>query len=251
MLEVIEKLDLGQWATFIIVLTVLWKTVFKSLVDSWFKNRLDLQKQQVGNALQIQKDLVLKQAEFEKVKLERVLPLLEEVNSAITEHNMIFNTYLNYVVNNIGSASSLDEKRLKTDERMIVAISSLSIYLPDEFRRVTQKLRLVISCYIRDPQVTSQTLKSFGANRTIPPLAGELYTDIIHCFHAMCAKYLGISEGELSYSDILFQHHLDEKVKTTRKTPEYDLAYKFILLHEYFGSNEQLEAQTLVEDFYK
>ncbi|WP_219623838.1 hypothetical protein, partial [Vibrio parahaemolyticus] len=85
----------------------------------------------------------------EKVKLERVLPLFEAVNSAISEHKMVFSTYMHYVVNRCGSSERLEEERLKCDEKMIAAISSLSIYLPDEFRIVVYRLRTVISCYTR------------------------------------------------------------------------------------------------------
>ncbi|WP_156146703.1 hypothetical protein [Salinivibrio sp. KP-1] len=55
MLEIIQKLNLGEWTTFVVIVFILWKLIVKSLVDGWFKNRLDLQKQEVGNALQIQK----------------------------------------------------------------------------------------------------------------------------------------------------------------------------------------------------
>ena len=250
MLEIIKDLNLGQWATFVIVVTALWKFVFKSLAESWFRNRLELQKQEVGTALQIQKDLALKQAEFEKVKLERVLPLFEKVNSAVTEHNMIFNTYIHYILNNCGSNEKLEEERLKSDEKMIDAISSISIYLPDEFRQLVYKLRMVVSCYNRDPQTTARTLRSFGAGRSIPPLAQDLYIDLIDCFHAMCAKYLGVASSEKTYMEILAQYNLNNKAETTKSDPENELAYKFLLLHEMFGSNEQVEAQCKVEKLY-
>ncbi|HHF0488950.1 TPA: hypothetical protein ACPHTX_004344 [Vibrio antiquarius] len=250
MLEIIDRLNLGEWATLVIVVSILWKTVFKSLVDSWFKNRLELQKQEVGNALQIQKDIALKQAEFEKVKLERVLPLFEAVNSAISEHKMVFSTYMHYVVNRCGSSERLEEERLKCDEKMIAAISSLSIYLPDDFRIVVYRLRTVVSCYTRDPQTTANTLRSFGAGKTIPPLAQDLYKDLTDCFHSMCAKYLGISDEDKSYSDLLSKYSLDSEAKTTKIDPENALAYKFLLLHEYYGSGEQVDAQLAVEQLY-
>ncbi|WP_274878001.1 hypothetical protein [Vibrio harveyi] len=251
MLEIIEKLNLGEWATFVFVVVVLWKFVVKSLVDSWFKSRLDLQKQEVGHALQMQKELVLKQAEFEKIKLERVLPLFEEINAAVSEHKMVFNTYIYYVINKYGSTDKLEEERLKCDERIINAISSLGIYLPDEFRKVICRLRMVVSCCSRDPAETAKVLRSFGAGKSIPPLAINLYEELINCFHSMSAKYLGIANQDKSYQDILSEHNLDSDVKTTHNDVENELAYKFLLLHEYFGSGEQLEAQSKVEELYK
>lgn len=250
-LEIIKYLNLGQWAVFVIVVSILWKAVFKSLVNSWFKNRLDLQKQQVGNALQIQKEVAIKQAEFEKIKLERVLPLLEEVNSAVSEHKMIFNTYMHYVVNKCGSTETLENERLINDKKIITALSSLSIYLPDDFRQLVYRLRTVVSCYMRDPVTTARVLRDLGAGQTVPELAQDQYSDLVNCFHAMCAKYLGTTEGENSYQQILAKYHLDENAMTTKKDPENELAYKFLLLHEFFGSSEQVEAQSKVEELYK
>lgn len=250
-MEIIKELNLGQWATFVIVVAILWKTVFKSLVDSWFRNRLDLQKQELGIALQIQKDIALKQAEFEKVKLERVLPLFEKLNAAISEHRMIFNTYISYVENKSEFPEELESKRLEEDRKMLEAISALSIYLPDEFRSLVYRLRMVVSCYMRKSKIIATNLRDLGGGVTIPPLAQALYTDLIDCFHSMCAKYLGISGAEKTYSQILSQYHLDEKAQTTRNDPEHDLAYKFLLLHEFFSSGQQVDAQNRVESFYQ
>lgn len=251
MLEIIEELHLGEWATFVIVVTALWKFVFKSLVDSWFKNKLELQKQEVNNALQIQKDLVLKKAEFEKIKLERVLPLLEGVNSAIASHKMLFNTYMQYIVNKCGDKEKLEQIRLENDEKMISFMPSLSIYLPDEFRSLVYQLRKIVSCSVRDPVVTAKVLREIGAGKTVPLLAQDLYSDLINCFHAMCNKYLGLSESESSYKDILDHFDLNKKSYTIKSDPENDLAWKFLLLHEYYGSGEQFEAQSNVERLYK
>ena len=82
-MELITKFNLIEWATVLAFITALWKFVLKSAFEIWWKNKLEEQKQEVGNALSIQRDLTLKKIEFEQIKLERVLPLLEEINSAI------------------------------------------------------------------------------------------------------------------------------------------------------------------------
>ncbi|WP_180912147.1 hypothetical protein, partial [Vibrio parahaemolyticus] len=135
--------------------------------------------------------------------------------------------------------------------KMITAISSLSIYLPDEFRSVLYTMRKVVSCSARDSETIANTLRSFGADKTIPPLAQGLYKDLTDCFHAMCAKYLGISDNDKSYSDLLSKYNLDSEAKTTKTDPENTLAYKFLLLPEYYGSGEHLDAQDSVEQLYK
>ncbi|KKA43841.1 hypothetical protein [Salinivibrio sp. KP-1] len=183
--------------------------------------------------------------------MERALPLFEEINAAVSEHKMVFNTYIHYVVNKCGSADKLEKERLKCDERIIKANSSLTIYLPDEFRKVIDRLRKVVSCSIKEPEITSRVLRNFGAGTRVPPKAVDLYEDLINCFYSMSAKYLGISNQDKSYNDLLAENSLDSNALTTRCDEESILAYKFLLLHEYFGSNEKVEAQYDVEQLYK
>jgi hypothetical protein len=250
MLEVVRDLHLGEWATFVIVVSLLWKFVCKSLVETWFKNKLEIQKQQVGHALQLQKELVLKQAEFEKIKLERVLPLLESVNGALSDHKMMFNSYISYIINKGALPKDFESKRLALDTKIIAHLSSLAIYLPEEFRTLIYQLRKVISCSWYDPQVMYRILHSFGAAQKVPYAAQELYIDLFECFYAMCNHYLGVSEKKSTYAEISKDHNLNFDAVTTKIDPVSQLAYKFILLHEYFGSREVSEAQTKVENLF-
>lgn len=251
MLELVKEMNLGQWTIFVIVVSVLWKFVFKSLVDSWFKNKLEMQKQEVGIALLIQKNIAVKQAEFEKIKLERVLPLLEEVNSALSEHRMMFSNYSSYIVNKCGTIDKIEQERLIQDKRIIKAMSSLSIYLPEEFRELIFQLRKVVSCSWRDPVTIYRVLHDIGDTRNIPSLANDLYDDLSNAYYSMCNKYLGVLEENVSYTSILKSNDLDLNSYTLKIDPENQLAWKFILLHEYYGSNELVEAQRLVDELYK
>lgn len=104
MIEVIEFLNLGEWAVVVLSVVVMWHWVVKGLVEKWFQNKLDFQKHKVGSALQIQKGMAVRKAEFEKVKLDRVLPLLEDTNSVISEHKLMNNLYVSWIVNK-GSSS--------------------------------------------------------------------------------------------------------------------------------------------------
>lgn len=250
MLEIIKSLHLGEWATFVVVASLLWKFVIKSFVDSWFKNKLEMHKQEVGLALQLQKDLVLKQAEFEKIKLERVLPLLEGVNGSLSEHKMMFNSYVSYIINKGGLPEKLEALRLEQDTKIISNISSLAIYLPEEFRALVYQLRKVISCSWHQPIVIYRILHSFNAAQQVPLAAQDLYIDLVECFYSMCNKYLGLGNESLTYMEILNAHNLDHEASTTKLDPVNQLAYKFILLHEYFGSSEKSEAQAKVENLF-
>ncbi|GEN26083.1 hypothetical protein HCU01_40320 [Halomonas cupida] len=93
MIDVLDFLNLGKWAAVVLVVVVLWRWVFKDFSEKWFQNKLDLRKQEVESALQIQKDIAIREAEFQKIKLERVLPLLETMNSVISEHKLMNNSY--------------------------------------------------------------------------------------------------------------------------------------------------------------
>ncbi len=249
-MEYLEKLHLGEWATFVLVISLLWKFVFKSLVEAWFKNILAMQKQEVGNALQLQKDLVLKQAEFEKIKLERVLPLLEGINAALSEHEMMFNTYINLIVNKGGLPNDFEAERVELDGKIIEHLSAISIYLPNEFRALAYQLRKLISCSWHQPLVIYRILHSFGGVLKVTLAAQDLHTDLTNCFYAMCSQYIGLTEKTVPYLELLKKYNLDHNACTTKLDPVNQLAYKFILFHEYYGSSEKSEVQTKVENLF-
>ena len=133
------------FALIIISVFVLWKYVLKSVFEDWSKNRLEIKKIEITNALDIQKNLILKQAEFEMLKLNRILPELERLNSNFYNHWLMFNTYVSYIVNKAVLPEGFESKRLELDKQMVDSITQLSIYLPSDFRLLINKLRLLAS----------------------------------------------------------------------------------------------------------
>ncbi|WP_157670351.1 hypothetical protein [Chitinibacter sp. GC72] len=167
LLVLLKKIYLLEWATALAFIVGLWKFALKSAFEIWWKNKLEQQTQEVGNALSIQKDLTLKQVEFEQVKLERVLPLLEEINGAITEHNLMFNTYVQAIANNIPYPGELEDLRLEQDKKMVYTLSKISIYIPSEFRTLLYQIRKIISCSWNDAEVVCGVLRSCGSSSEI------------------------------------------------------------------------------------
>jgi hypothetical protein len=250
-MELINKLNLVEWATVLAFITGLWKFVLKSAFEIWWKNKLEQQKQEVGNALSIQKELTLKNAEFEKVKLERVLPLLEKINSAISEHNLMFNTYAHAIANNMSYPERLEGLRLEQDKKMVSALSKISIYIPSEFRALLYQLRRVMSCSWRDAERACGVLRSCGSSSEIAFAAQELYSELINCYYSMCSEYISSTSSPIALSEILTSHQLDQAARTNRLDPANQLAWKFLLLPEYYSSNEQVAAQNQYEQFHK
>lgn len=249
-LEFVKEHRLGDWVTFLAIATGLWKFVLKSAFELFLKNRLDQRKQEIGNALAIQKELTLKQAEFEKVKLERALPLLEEVNGTISNHSMMFHTYTTALANRMSYSEKLEGLRLEQDKKIIVSISKAAIYIPEEFRNLLIKIRRVISCSFHDSETMCRVLRDIGNNTEVAFAALDLHTDLVNCFYSMCDKYIGLGKQETSYSEILTAHNLDNEVNTTKTDPINQLAWKFIVLSEAYGSNEIVEAQENYKQFF-
>lgn len=250
-MELINKLNLVEWATVLAFITGLWRFVLKSAFEIWWKNKLDEQKQEVGNAFSIQRDLTLKKVEFEQVKLERVLPLLEEINSAISEHNLMFNTYAHAIANNMSYPERLEELRLEQDKKMVCALSKISIYIPSEFRALLYQIRRVISCSWRDAELACGVLRSCGSSSEIAFAAQDLYSELIDCYYSMCSEYINSDSKPKALSETLTSHQLDQGAKTNRFDPINQLAWKFLVLPEYYGSNEQVVAQNQYEQLYK
>lgn len=250
-MEIINKLNLVEWATVLAFITGLWKFVLKSAFEIWWKNKLEQQKQEIGNALSIQKELTLKKAEFKKVKLERVLPLLEEINSSIIEHNLMFNTYAYAIANNASYPEKLEELRLEQDKKMVSTLSKISIYIPSEFRVLLHQLRKVMSCSWHDTTLVSSVLRSCGSSSEIAFAAQDLYSELVDCYYSMCSEYISSTSRPTTFSEILTSHKLDQAATTNRLDPVNQLAWKFLLLPEYYGSSEKVTAQNQYEQFHK
>ncbi|PHS60710.1 MAG: hypothetical protein COB00_14815 [Alcanivorax sp.] len=254
MIEIIEFFNLGEWAVVVLSVVVIWHWVVKGLVEKWFQNKLDLQKQEVGSALQIQKDIAIRKAEFEKVKLDRVLPLLEDMNSVVSQHKLMNNSYVSWIVNKAGIPEDFEKKRVALDEQLLKSIYSAEIYLPNQIRAVIRQIRKIVSCSWKDPLPIYHLLLEKGTFNSVTDVcndANDLYGDLINCFYDMCNKYLGVSECEESYSDILNRFNFSNDVNPIDPNPAQSFLWKFILVHEYVSGGEKSEVIMGIERAYK
>lgn len=249
--ELVDKIKLIEWASALAFVTVLWKLVLKSAFEIWWKNKLDQQKEEIGNTLAIQKEIILKNAAFQRVKLERVLPLLEEINSAIIEHNLMFNDYIRAIANNISYPIEMEEMRLEQDKKIVSSISKISIYIPPEFRILLYQIRKVISCSWCDTEIMYRVIESCGSSAEIVDATQILYVELIDCYYSMCQEYISHPPNKKDFIEILKLHRLDQDSVTTRSEPPNQLAWKFVLLPDYHGSNDKIIAQTEYERHYK
>jgi hypothetical protein len=245
-----EFRQLSGWIASIVLIALAWKLFLSSMWDKWFSHVLTMRANDISSALAIQKDLAVKKAEFESVKLNKALPLLERANGLIYKHNMLFSEHMRAILNNIDGRGNLENERMKVDTEMIDVLSSLSIYLPTEFRMFMVTLRKMVSCSFRDTKVMCNCLKSIGPLTDQVHSINESYFKTIDCFHSLCGKYVGSENIETTYPEILKKFDFSKDAEPLMNTPMNTLAWKFILLHEYFGSSEQVEAQAKLEAFF-
>ncbi len=83
--------------------------------------------------------------------------------------------------------------------------------------------------------------------------AQNLYNEVIDCYYSMCSEYISATSQPKTkaFSEILTAHQLDQDANTNRLDPTNQLAWKFLVLPEYHGSSEKIEAQSSYEQFYK
>jgi hypothetical protein len=253
MIEVIKFLNLGEWTIGVLSVVVIWHWVVKDLAGKWFQNKLDLKKQEIGTTLGIQKDIAIRKAEFEKVKLDRALPLLEEINSVIFEHKLMNNSYISWVANKASIPDEFENHRLSLDKRILNSICSADIYLPRQIRSVIHQIRKIVSCSWKEPTTIYYLLFNNGTLNSIRDVcndSNDLYADLINCFYEMCNKYLGISDCEESYSDILRRFNFSDEATPLNPNPAQRFLWNCILVHEYVSSDEKSEAIIGIEQAY-
>lgn len=245
-----EFSQLSGWVAAIALMALAWKLFLSSMWDKWFSHVLATRANDISNALAIQKDLAVKKAEFESTKLNKALPLLERMNGLIYKHNMLFSEYMRMTLNNTDRPDYLETERLKVDKEMIEVLSALSIYLPFEFRVFIVTLRKIVSCSFAKTKVLYGCLKSIGPVKDQVHSINESYSNTIDCFHSLCGKYVGSEDNEFTYVEILKKFGFNEGAWPIMDTAISALVWKFVLLPEYFGSSEQVEAQNKMEAFF-
>jgi hypothetical protein len=241
---------LGWIGTLCGVLYLAWKYIIKIIFEKWLDYRLELSKQEVGHALAIQKDLALKKAEFEAVKLSRVLPLLESINKCLNEHSMMFGTYIGVVLSRGGLSEDFEDLRLAQDEKLVGLIPEICIYLPKEFRDLLYGMRRVVSCSWHKARAVSEVLYEIGDYKAVANAAQEIHISMIDCFYAMTNKYVGVVDDDREYADILMAYGFDVKVSIIDRHPIRLVAWRYILLHEYSGGKKIGEALEALKNYY-
>lgn len=254
MIDVLDFLNLGKWAAVVLVIVVLWRWVFKDFSEKWFQNKLDLRKQEVESALQIQKDIAIREAEFQKIKLERVLPLLETMNSVISEHKLMNNSYASWIANKAGIPEDFEKKRVDLDGQLLKSLYASDIYLPNQLREVVRQIRKIVSCSWKDPSSIYYLLLEKGGVSCVYDVcndANDVYGDLLNCFYDMCNKYLGANGDDQSYTEILNRHGFSSDVKPTSQNSAKRFLWNYILVHEYVSGEERSEALAQIEREYK
>lgn len=238
MLESIGQIGLG------IVLGFVLNHLFLPFYKEFISHKFEKNKNQDNHNLQLERELLYKDLEFEKIKLERVLPELENINNILYEHRMMFNTYLYWIINKCGNTKEIEEERVELDKKIIISLSKVSLYIPMEFRLLINSYRKLISCSWISTQTVSNTLRETGEIEKILSSAHDLYDDISAAFYEMNKNFLGLVKKTDDYSLILTNLKLkleNSQIKTLREDIEYQIAWKTILFHEYYGSAEKLE----------
>lgn len=239
------------FALFIISVFILWKYVLKSIFDDWSKNRFEIKKIEITNSLEIQKNLVLKQTEFEILKLNRILPELEKLNSNFYNHWLMFNTYVSYIINKAELPDDFEENRLTLDKQMVDCITQLSIYLPSEFRTLINRIRVLASNSWKPPQIVYYHLLDLGYPYEIPMLAQDIYIDLIECFYEFSNKFIGIGNNNVTYSEIMANHGLDRKCYSTKTDPLNLMAWQYIMFPESYDGMMRAPVEDAVKEHYK
>lgn len=227
-----------------------WNLILKEAFDKWLAYKLDLKRQEYGHALSLERDFELKKAEFEAIKLNRALPLLESINRCINEHSMMFDTYIRAILSRGGLPEDFEESRLTQDTELTKLIPEICIYLPKEFRDLIFGIRRVVSCSWHKPRAVSEALYGNGSYKDVTIMAQRIHRDMIECFYSMSNKYLGVVDDGRGYTEILKYYGLDSKVSIINQDPVRLVAWRLILLPEYSGGDKIGDAIERLNKYY-
>ncbi len=221
----------------------LWKMILNPIYTRYLDHRLRQAELHEKTFIDIQDKMFSKKLEVETIKLNRVLPGLEEINLQIANHRMMYTTYVHACVNNEGLRPGLEDMRLEADKKIINEIYKISIYLPPEMRMILNELRRMVSCSWKNPQEINRTIKQSIFNKQeILDKALDLYSVYHDCFYEMVYNYCSIGDVKLDYTEILEKYHIDEDGEYKHQ----DILVKFINLYLLFAEYYSKENRDLV-----
>lgn len=222
--------------------------IFSQLISPWYKgyitNKFENDKSKKNHDLQLERELLYKEIEFEKIKLERVLPELEKINKLMYQHRITFNTHLFWIINKCGETKDIEAERVEMDGQLIEAITKISIYIPQEMRALLITYRKIVSCSWGDPNVLYNIFSETGQIEEVLSGAHDIYDDITSAFYEMTKNFLGLLKFDTDYKEIIKASQLkieSNLIYSLRKQPTHLVALKWLILHEYYGSHEKIK----------
>lgn len=245
--DLIQQLGYGSiWVLFVILI---FKFVIKPAYENFLANKVEIaqiekqsslnrEEMRVQNELDSNSRLHTSHLEFEAYKRDRVLPYLENINEVLTEHNMHYNNYGQYIISKGRLQEGFETKRLELDGKFIQNKDKIAIYLPNEFRLLLNRIRVIISVSWKDPVILNGSLTHFDTPIKIIDKSLEIYRNYLGCFHEMVEEYIKITDETKDYAEILSKHGFNEKAEYISQNLTDRVAMAYIMLHEYMDAEE-------------
>ena len=204
--------------------------------------------------LELSNNLMVNQFEFDTYKKQIVFPELQKINSYIDEYIMLTNNYDRSILNKNSEYATYENRRLTLDEGIIESISTIKIYLPNDFSRLLERIRVIFSNSFRSPKTLYLEFINLGYHPQTPLDAKyKLLERYLTAFLEMSRLYISMkSNEEKEYDHILANNMLDEDAKIRQfDTLTIEYAYKRLMLSEYYPSSEIVDIQNRIEEGIK
>ena len=178
------------------------------------------------------------------IRLNRVMPLLEQLTECVHSHRMMFSNYTRAMLNKSSLDDEFESRRLELDKKAVQLVSKLLIYLPTQFRWTITRLRRVTSCSWQHPRDLYYVLLEACGSFPRAPIeaAGRLYDDLMQCYLEMGSLYFEQRADGARYDECLKRHWLGEAARSMRDDANSEAGLKLILEHEYYGSEDKANA---------
>lgn len=236
--EFIKSLNLGTWGMLLLGAYLVWRFILKDAFEICLKSDFEYKNQNNLESLKSQRELILKQLEFERVKLERLLPAIEQINESIQLYRLMQANYSLLIANRSPLPTDFEAKRVEIDEKILSSISKITIYVKPEFRELLYQLRKIISCSWQDPKSVNVALKESGCLKEALTTYNDMLHDLYNCFFDMCRATFQVSADTDNYNQFLSKYNLNESIEPKNYTPIISIAWKYLLLLEFYDFTE-------------
>ncbi len=196
-----------------------------------YVSELEKQKSYESAILESQKISLSSYSDVHLLRINRVFPVLEDVNEIMYRYIVMSNTYFRNISlqTDFSKFPERETERCELDKKFLSYISRISMYLPEEITRVLFRFRIFMSHSWKSQEQFRMFIDGYNAGRVSNECI-EILENYINCFQRMVYYYSKPFNEKFDYTDILNKYHINVDGVYITEDEIANISYDFLMV---------------------